>query len=645
MRDNSKLLITTGFISIVAVMISLTVFSLSQFRNVKQTMTMLVEQTNAKTRSANTMRDTIRTRSLALRKMQLESDIFIRDKLFIDFINYAGRYRKARDKLQSYNMNSDEIEILNKLNIETKLSQPINLKAANLLMQSASKKTLGPALTEAEFLQENIFNILDDLVELENKYSDEALIEVNTLYHNTQFLLYIIVFIAISISLIVARMVIKNVSVKNKKIKYQATHDSLTGLINRDEFENRLTAALRQTEQKNHDNILFYMDLDHFKIVNDTCGHIAGDALLRQLPALFEKHKRKHDSLARLGGDEFGLLLEDCNTKNAKQVATNLLREFENFKFHWEDKVFSVGISIGIVSLSINHIDIYELLSEADVACYAAKDKGGNTFQVYDSSNKNIIEKHGQMHWLADITDALKNDHFMLYFQAIYPLTERGKDENYYEVLLRYRDKSGKILPPANLLSAAERFGTIGEVDRWVVKNALQWMADTHHIKNLKLSINLSGQSLSDESIFDFIKNQITSNNIDPHKISFEITETAAISSLEAAKKLMQKLKNIGCQFSLDDFGSGLSSFSYLKNLPVNNLKIDGSFVRNIANDPIDFAMVKSIHEIGKTMGMSTIAEFVESEEIIEKLKEIGVDYAQGYAISKPASDAIIVRR
>jgi diguanylate cyclase (GGDEF)-like protein len=451
------------------------------------------------------------------------------------------------------------------------------------------------------------------------------------------------VLVAITISLTVARIVIKNVGIKNKKIAYQATHDSLTGLINRDAFENKLSLALKQVEISNHESILFYMDLDHFKIVNDTCGHIAGDQLLRQLPGLFEKHKRKYDSLARLGGDEFGLLLEDCNLENAEKVAKNIQKEFEEFTFHWDNKTFSVGISIGLVPLGIYHVDIYELLSEADVACYAAKDRGGNAVQIYDATNKKIIEKHGQMHWLNDITDALKNDHFTLYFQPIHPLGEIGKDENYYEVLLRYRNKNGEILPPAALLSAAERFGSIGEVDRWVIKNALQWLAETKHIKNIKLSINLSGKSLNDEGIFEFIKKQIKNNKIKPETISFEITETAAISSIDAAKSLMHQLKKLGCQFSLADFGSGLSSFAYLKNLPVNILKIDGSFVRNIADDPIDYAMVKSIHEIGKIMGIKTIAEFVESDAIIDKLKEIGVDYAQGYAIEKPSSVAVVI--
>jgi len=645
MTDNSKLLITTGFISVVAVMILLAIFSLSKFRDVKLAMTTLVEQTNAKTRAANTMRDKIRARSLTLSKMQHEPDIFKRDILFINFITYAADYRDARDRLQSYNMNADEILILNKLKADAKLAQPMNLKAATLLMQQAPDKTLAPILEKAEKLQNNVFKNLDELVKLENKYTDTALTKVNAHYRDTQYLLYIMVMIAITISLFVARTVIKNVSIKNKKIEYQATHDSLTGLINRDEFENRLTAALQLAEKNNHDSILFYMDLDQFKIVNDTCGHIAGDGLLRQLPALFEKHKRKYDSLARLGGDEFGLLLEDCNLNNAKKIAENIMNEFEKFKFHWEDKVFSVGISIGLVPLNANHVDIYELLSEADVACYAAKDRGGNSVQIYDTSNKSVIEKHGQMHWLQDISSALENDYFILYFQPIYPLNEIGKDENYYEVLLRYRDKAGKISPPAGLLSAAERFGSIGEVDRWVIKNTLEWAAHNHHIDNLKLSINLSGKSLNDESIFDFIKEQIKLNRVDPHQIAFEITETAAIGSLEAAKKLMQQLKKIGCKFSLDDFGSGLSSFAYLKNLPVNLLKIDGCFVRNIADDPIDFAMVKSIHEIGKIMGMSTIAEFVETEEIIDKLKEIGVDYAQGYAIARPSDKAVIVKR
>ncbi len=643
MKDNSRLIITIGFTSIVVVMILLSVFSLSKFRSVKQTMTTLVEQTNVKTRAANTMRDTIRTRSLALKNMRLEKDIFKRDKLYIDFINYATRYREARNNLQNFIMDTEEASILNELNMGARLSQPINLEAAELLMVENPEKELDIILAEAEILQKNVFYLLDELVELENKYSDKALLQVNRNYKEMQFLLLTMIILAIIISFIVALMVIKNVGIKNEKIAYQATHDSLTGLINRDAFETELINALKQVGIKQHESILFYMDLDCFKIVNDTCGHIAGDQLLKKLPILFEKHIRKHDSLARLGGDEFGLLLEDCNLENAKKIANNIQQEVEAFNFHWENKAFSIGVSIGLVSLDSHHLDIYELLAEADVACYAAKDKGGNTVQVYDSNNKKIIEKHGQMHWMSDISSALKNDHFMLYFQPIYPLNIIGKHDNYFEVLLRYRDKSGQILPPASLLSAAERFGTIGEVDRWVIKNAFKWMANCHQINNVKLSINLSGKSLSDENIFNFIKEHLVVNKINPHDIIFEITETAAIGSIDAAKNLMNQLKRVGCRFALDDFGSGLSSFAYLKNLPVDILKIDGSFIRNIADNPIDFAMVKSIHEIGKIMGMVTIAEFVETDEIVDKLREIGVDYAQGYAIAKPTSEAVVI--
>ncbi len=643
MKDNSRFLITMGFVSIVVVMILLSAFSLSKFRSVKQAMTTLVEQTNAKTRAANNMRDTIRTRSLALKNMQLETDIFKRDNIYMDFINYAARYRKARKNLQSFIMDTEEISILKELNLGARLSQPINLEAAELLMTDNSDKELDSILEEAEMLQKNVFYLLDELVDLENKYSDKALLQVNRNYKETQFLLLAMIMVAIIISLIVAIMVIKNVGIKNEKIAYQATHDSLTGLINRDAFETELINALKQIEVKHHESILFYMDLDHFKIVNDTCGHVAGDHLLKKLPILFEKHIRKHDSLARLGGDEFGLLLEDCNLKNAKKIAKNIQQEVEEFNFHWDNKAFKIGVSIGLVSLESHHLDIYELLAEADVACYAAKDRGGNTVQVYDSNNLKIIEKHGQMHWMSDITSALKNDYFLLYFQPICPLNNTGKHENYYEVLLRYRDKSGQILPPASLLSAAERFGTIGEVDRWVIKNAFKWMANCHQIDNVKLSINLSGKSLSDENIFNFIKEHLVANKISPHDIIFEITETAAIGSIDAAKNLMNQLKRVGCRFALDDFGSGLSSFAYLKNLPADILKIDGSFIRNIADNPIDYAMVKSIHEIGKIMGMLTVAEFVESEEILEKLHEIGIDYAQGYAIAKPMKEAVVI--
>jgi len=425
-----------------------------------------------------------------------------------------------------------------------------------------------------------------------------------------------------------------------QRMTWQATHDSLTGLINRREFERRVEELLQSAQMRHKQHALLYMDLDQFKIVNDTCGHIAGDELLKQLGFLLEETARESDALARLGGDEFGLLLAGCPVERAKQIADELRQEIKEFRFVWEDKTFEIGVSIGLVEINEHSQNLSSILSAADVACYAAKDLGRNRIHIYQPDDAELQQRHTEMQWVSRINEALAHDRLVLYCQEIRPVGNDPALTSHYEILVRMQDTDGKLVAPYLFIPAAERYNLMPDIDRWVVRNTLASIAAYECNQGDCLSmvaINLSGNTIGDETFLDFVRKQLLAHKVAPSRICFEITETAAIANLAKANYFIRELKRVGCRFSLDDFGSGLSSFAYLKNLPVDYLKIDGSFVKDLVDDPIDRAMVRSINEVGHVMGIKTIAEFVENDEILAHLRDIDVDYAQGYGISMPA--------
>ena len=422
------------------------------------------------------------------------------------------------------------------------------------------------------------------------------------------------------------------------EMTYQASHDALTGLINRREFERRLEHALQTAQQEDEQHTLLYLDLDQFKIVNDTCGHIAGDELLRQLTSVMHADLRSNDTLARLGGDEFGLLLENCASGTALRVAELLRQTVHEFRFVWQDRVFTVGASIGLVTFSDAKETLGDILRKADAACYLAKDKGRNRIQIYTADDTRLAQRHGEMGWVGRIQRALEEHRFVLYAQKILALEDSPDAGEHYEVLLRMLDEDGKLIPPMAFIPAAERYGLMPQIDRLVVATAFAQYRRRHPPGSAlgTCAINLSGASVCDESFHKFVADQFDLYKIPPAGICFEITETSAIANLAQATALICQLKDLGCRFSLDDFGSGMSSFAYLKHLPVDYLKIDGGFVKDMIEDPIDHAMVEAINHIGHVMKIETIAEFVENEAVLVALRRVGVDYAQGYGIEKP---------
>ena len=437
-------------------------------------------------------------------------------------------------------------------------------------------------------------------------------------------------------------LVFKDVSEARKlsqQVSYQATHDPLTGLINRTEFERRLIRIIETAHTEATQNVFCYLDLDQFKLVNDTCGHVAGDELLRQLGGILQHHIRTRDTLARLGGDEFGLLIEHCSIQEALGIAENLIRVLGDFSFPWEDHSFNIGVSIGMVSIDQQSKSMGDILRAADSACYMAKEQGRNRTHVHQEDDQELARRHGEMQWAVRLPRALEDQRFQLYVQKILPI--QGEDQHktgHYELLLRMEDEMGKLVMPGAFLPAAERYNLSDRLDRWVISRIFDWFQQhPEQLEQLNLcSINLSGLSLSNKTFLPFVIEQMEQFRMTPRKICFEITETVAIANLSSAIGFISSLRELGCHFALDDFGSGLSSFAYLKNLPVDFLKIDGLFVKDILDDPMDLAMVKSINEIGHVMGKQTIAEFVENASILDKLKEIGVDYAQGYGVGRP---------
>lgn len=424
-----------------------------------------------------------------------------------------------------------------------------------------------------------------------------------------------------------------------QQLSWEASHDPLTGLINRREFTARVEAALTTTKNSGQHHVVCFMDLDRFKIINDTAGHAAGDEFLKMLASSLKAHTRQSDSLARLGGDEFALLLEGCSLEKAQSIATTLLSVVENLRFDWKGRVYTVGISIGMASVN-GDVGCAEVLSMADTACYLAKEQGRNRVCIYTADNLDMTKRRCEGDWVTRINAALMEDRFVLYHQTYMDLAAEPDARDHMEILLRMVDENGQLVPPGNFIPAAERYNLMPTVDRWVIKNvfaAYHQLVAQREGRALTCAVNLSGTSLNSTGLFDFIKQQASIHKLPPHAICFEITETAAINNLHNAMELIEACKGLGILFALDDFGTGTSSFGYLKNLPVDYLKIDGGFVRNMGQSDIDRAMTETIHRIGKIMGIRTVAEYAESEGIIDQLREIGVDFAQGYAVSMPS--------
>lgn len=423
------------------------------------------------------------------------------------------------------------------------------------------------------------------------------------------------------------------------QLRYQARHDALTGLVNRQELERRLQQALQDVKLHRANHVFCYMDLDQFRVINDTCGHLAGDEMLRQISMILSQRIRAEDTFARLGGDEFGLLLSYCQVEKAIEIAAQLRQMVETFRFMHEGRLFQTGISIGIVEITSDLKDVGQITRHADAACYVAKDNGRNQIHLFHPEDDVLLKRHVEMEWVLRINEAIEHNEFVLYCQGIFPLQNKELPP-FYEILIRKRDEHGGIIPPAEFLPSAERYHLMTKIDRWVIQHAFMALQPLFRmqssIKPFIVSINLSGMSLGDAQLLPYIQNCFETYEIPPTHVCFEVTETSAIINIDNTIKLILELQKLGTRFMLDDFGSGMSSFSYLKHLPVNFLKMDGAYVKDITSSKVDLAMAKAIQSVAQSMEIQTIAEYVEDEATLDCLKEMGVAYAQGFYLNRP---------
>ena len=638
MKNNTRLLISTGLLALPVLIFTLVSISLVQLYSSTQSLARLVEVTNLKTAAANDMRDAIRLLNNSLDIMRLTDNPGERDEEYREFMRHEGKYWAARERLISLGLDATEYDIHQELTKLTQAAQPYNNDISESLLKTTPTAELAATLAIAEQHQNEILEQLDKLVVLEQENSRVVVSTNQQHYQGTRKLLLTLVGIALVFCILVARIVIQRVSAKNQKLNYEASHDTLTGLINRRGFEKRVSRSIQQARTQSVTHTLLYLDLDQFRLINETYGHKVGDQLLQQLGQLLLSSVRQRDTLSRLGADEFGMLLENCPLDKAVQIANNLLSAVEGFQFTWGDNTFTPGISIGMVTINRNTSSLEKVMNAADSACYMAKQSDNKQLQIAHLGDPDLQEQHSQLQWASRLSTALEQDHFTLYFQPINTCAGKPQHDKHIEILLRMIDADGLAVTPAVFLPAGEKHQLAADIDRWVIRNALAWLAQENACNHwpIRITINLSGQSMTDPTMLKYIIDQKNENRVNPEQVCFEITESAAITNIASATSFMLTLRGCGFRFSLDDFGSTLSSFVYLKKLPVDYLKIDGTFTRDIMTDPIDRALVKSINIMGHLLGKQTIAEGVETTDVADELKRMGIDYIAGYAYTQP---------
>ena len=629
-----------GFGLVIVILLIAIVGSYHSTSEHNRQLSLLVRSSALKTVLAYTMREAIRERIDTLRAMTTHQDPFERDADKMQFFGFARKYSQARESLIEQMDTQAEHNVIARLDATAKAVGPPNTRALDALFDDAL-----PQYKVEEAVQGSIdghltlLRHLDEAVRTIHQTTQNRIKEAGDQIQDALLAESLLGFVAFLLAALTATLVVINTGARNKQLSHQAAHDVLTGLLNRQAFEASLRMALDQSRITPDSHALLYVDLDRFKLVNDSCGHAAGDALLRELSTLMQRALRQSDVLARIGGDEFGVLLRYTVAADAERVAEKMRRTVEEFTFHWEDQVFKVGASIGLVPFGNAPTSVESLLSTADACCYSAKEEGRNRVHCAETNGHAVERRSGEMRWVNRITESLRNDRFVLYGQIIRPLNSKLDDGRLaLEVLLRMKDDEGLgLIPPGQFLPAAERYGIVPDIDRWVVRHSLQWLAGLGKTaQDIRISINICGPAASDPHFHRYVRDWIAETGVPPQSLCFEITESVAIRSLANAAALIDALGDLGCQFALDDFGSGLSSFNQLRHLKVDYLKIDGSFIHNIDRDPINRAMVESINTIGKKLGKRTVAEFVENDRIRKILQEIDVDYAQGFGLHKP---------
>ena len=639
-RYDVKVITSLGFALVISILLFSIIGSYHTTNTHNDLLSKLVRTASSKTVLAFTMREAIRERIDSLHTMAIQSDPFERDEEKMRFFGHASKYIRARQALIDQISTAPEREIFEKLDATAgRVGSPNNRALSALFDDNVPEPEERAAVQASIDGHLSLLRVLDEMVRVIHQTTQNRINAAGESFRETMLMATLLGMVTFSIAVIIAAYVVINAGARNRQLSHQASHDVLTGLLNRQAFEASLRMTMEHCEITPEKHALMLLDLDRFKVVNDTCGHAAGDALLKELSEQLTSTLRHSDILARLGGDEFGVLLRFTEPDDAKRVAEKVREAVQAFSFSWENKTFRVGASIGLVPFGHETISLEELIRTADACCYSAKEEGRNRVHQAEFNDETVRRRSGEMHWISRINDAIQNDRFVLYGQIIKPLNRSLDDGRLaLEVLLRMTDEySTGLIPPGQFLPAAERYGIVPDIDRWVVSNSLRWLASLgNQAKHIRISINICGPAASDPQFHQLVRERIQQTGVPPESLCFEITESVAIRSLSNAAALVNALGDIGCTFALDDFGSGLSSFNQLRHLAVDYLKIDGSFVHNIDRDDINRSMVESINNIGKKLGKRTVAEFVENDRIKKILQEIDVDFAQGFGLHKP---------
>ncbi len=637
-KDNTKIIISLGFLAIFLLMVMVLTISGTAMHSANTEMSALVNKTTKKTARAYQMRDVIRLRTNAIQSLSQITDPVERERVFEKLAASTKTYIEIREELTNLVSNEREQDILNQIKqTDERIAKAYNKAGNRIFSMKDDTDAFKSVVSEVQLQELVLLNHLNDLVLLEQTQAKATLSANEQNLSATRKQLRSLLLAGFVVSILISYLVIQRVSLANKKISHLANHDDLTGLYNRRAFEEHLENTIHRAARFDTSYGLMFVDLDRFKIVNDTCGHHAGDQLLINLTQLMQDRLRKGDLFARVGGDEFAIVAQGKNFSEITQLAEDLRKIVEGYKFQYTDQTFSVSLSIGLVPIDGQITDKESIVSDVDSACYVAKQSGRNRVHVSQQNDSEVVKYRNDIAGVQSIRQALAENRLVLYHQPVYRITSTGVEPAYCEILLRIISESGTLYSPAEFIPLAEKYNIMTEIDRWVVAHVLEWMASHKSaIGKTPLLVNLSGLSFVNENFMDFVVEGLQNSDIDPKNISFEITETAAVDNLEKARLFIDRVRALGSSIALDDFGSGFSTFAYLKHLPIDYLKIDGSLVKNMKNDTIDKELVRAINEIGHTVGAKTIAEFVEDTETIDILRALKVDFAQGYGLKKP---------
>ena len=626
-----------GFAAILAVMLAVVFIALAEFRSSRSDIEALAQVIVSRTAAAHAMHDAIQQRGSSLKSMQLAADSTEFNQEQQRFNAYTEQYRTASNQLANLNLDEQERTIHRELQQLGVPAQNYQEHVIALLGKNAAPGEVSLAHDKAALLQAQILGKLGELRQLAREETQAVLESLSQHHTSARKQLFTLTGIALLLSLLVSRTMYRHITGKDRQLAYYTSHDSLTGLLNRREFECRVDRSIEHAKSQAACHALLYLDLDQFKVINDTCGHAAGDELLQQLAQLLHGSIRQRDTLGRLGGDEFGMLLENCPLDKAVEIANGLLKTIDTFQFTRDEHTFTPRTSIGVVPIDRNSTNIASVMSAADSACYIAKEDGRNQVQVAQLGDRRLQERHGEMQWVSRLTRALEENRFALFYQPIMPCASRVNPGKHVEILLRLIADDGTIIRPGAFLPAAEKYNLAAGIDRWVITNTMQWLAENTADESwpVVVSINLSRQTLANPDMLKFIIDTMDATGISPGQVVFEVAETAVTTNIRQATSFMLTLRGCGFRFTLDDFGSGLSSFTYLKKLPVDSLKIEGTLIRDMLSDPVDYAMVRSINELGQLLGKETVAKHVETMETAEVLRRLGVNHAQGHAYAR----------